>query len=120
MTDARTLACRRRLADGPAQRWGWAIGSGLPLVGLPVLVWHGVTRRTCAPLLFGLASLASVGFAVLTVIGVPSAPTGRRQSSSTPPSALLLLAATASFAFGHRLGQDRAARDAEKWLRLDA
>ena len=71
--ERRRLAFRRRLADGPRQRWAWAVGSGLPVVGLPVLLVHAVTRRTGVPLLFGLGAL----------------------------------------------GQDRAARDAEAWFRLD-
>jgi hypothetical protein len=110
---------RRRLADGPRQRWAWAVGSGLPVVGLPVLLLHAVTRRTGVPLLYGLGTLASVGFALLTVVGAPQDPSSRSWSPRSGIGLLAMLAATGSFAFGHKLGQDRAARDAEKWFRLD-
>ncbi len=67
----RELACRRRLADGPGERWLWAVGSGLPWVGLAVLLLHGLTRRTLTPALYGLTSLAAVGFLILTLGGLP-------------------------------------------------
>jgi len=117
--ERRRQAFRRRLADGPRQRWAWAVGSGLPVVGLPVLLVHAVTRRTGVPLLFGLGALASVGFALLTVVGAPRDPSSRSWSPRSGIALLAVLTATGSFALGHKLGQDRAARDAEAWFRLD-
>jgi hypothetical protein len=103
--ERRRLAFRRRLADGPRQRWAWAVGSGLPVAGVP--------------LLFGLGALASVGFALLTVVGAPRDPSSRSWSPRSGIALLAVLTATGSFALGHKLGQDRAARDAEAWFRLD-
>lgn len=117
--DRRRLALRRRLADGPRQRWAWAVGSGLPVVGLPVLLLHAVTRRTGVPLLYGFGALASVGFVLLTVVGAPQDPSSRSWSPRSGIGLLAMLAATGSFALGHKFGQDRAARDADKWFRLD-
>jgi hypothetical protein len=118
-TDPRRLAYRRRLGDGQRVRWGWALASGLPVLGIPVVVLHGVTRRTMVPVLYGIGALASVGFALLTVVGAPQDPSSRSWSPRSGVGLLALLACTGSFALGHKLGQDRAARDAEKWFRLD-
>jgi hypothetical protein len=71
------------------------------------------------PLLFGLGALASVGFALLTVVGAPRDPSSRSWSPRSGIALLAVLTATGSFALGHKLGQDRAARDAEAWFRLD-
>ena len=95
------------------------MGSGLPVVGLPVLLLHAVTRRTGVPLLYGFGALASVGFALLTVVGAPQDPSSRSWSPRSGIALLAVVAATGSFALGHKLGQDRAARDAENWFRLD-
>ena len=129
MRDPRLEAFHRRLADGGRVRWAWALASGLPLLGLPVLLVHARSRRTLTPLLFALASMASVAFAVATVVGVPDntpvqraagqgAPQPGAQQQRSLPVALPLLA-IAAFVCGHRLGQDRAARDAARWLSLD-
>ncbi|WP_216904753.1 hypothetical protein [Synechococcus sp. CCY 9618] len=115
----REMACRRRLADGSGERWLWAVGSGLPWVGLAVLLLHGLTRRTFTPFLYGLTSLGAVGFLILTLGGLPDDLASRnRLPSSTVPAAITLLC-VAAFAFGHRQGQEKAARDARQWLELD-
>jgi hypothetical protein len=87
-------------------------------VGLPVLVFHGVTRRTVVPTLFGISAVAMSAFAYLTLV------TALRQPNDPPPTQqeaplLLILGGMACFTVGHRLGQDRAADDAFKWLQLD-
>lgn len=116
---ARERACRRRLADAPGERWLWAVGSGLPWVGLAVLLLHGLTRRTITPFLYGLTSVAAVGFLVLTLGGLPDDLTQRsRWPKGALPAAVTLLC-VAAFAFGHRQGQDKAALEARKWLELD-
>jgi hypothetical protein len=112
------LSCRLRLSDSRPQRWLWAVLSSLPLVGLPVLVFHGVTRRTVVPTLFGISAVAMSAFAYLTLV------TALRQPNDPPPTQqeaplLLILGGMACFTVGHRLGQDRAADDAFKWLQLD-
>ena len=112
------LACRLRLADSRPQRWAWALGSSLPLLGLPVLIVHGVSRRTMLPALFGISTVAMSAFAFLTLVAV------LRQPGDPPPQnqeapLLLIVGGMACFAVGHRLGQDRAADDAFKWLQLD-
>jgi hypothetical protein len=112
------LACRLRLSDSRPQRWLWAGLSSLPLVGLPVLVFHGVTRRTAVPTLFGISAVAMSAFAFLTLVAA------LRQPNDPPPTQqeaplVLILGGMACFAIGHRLGQDRAADDAFKWLQLD-
>lgn len=112
------LACRLRLADSRPQRWLWAVGSSLPLVGLPVLLVHGISRRTVVPALFGISAVAMSAFAFLTLVAA------LRQPNDPPPTRqeaplLLILGGMACFAVGHRLGQDRAAEDAFKWLQLD-
>ena len=112
------LACRLRLSDSRPQRWLWAGLSSLPLVGLPVLVFHGVTRRTAVPTLFGISAVAMSAFAFLTLVAA------LRQPNDPPPTQqeaplVLILGGMACFAVGHRLGQDRAADDAFKWLQLD-
>jgi hypothetical protein len=112
------LACRLRLSDSRPQRWLWACLSSLPLVGLPLLVFHGVTRRTAVPTLFGVSAVAMSAFAFMTLVAA------LRQPNDPPPTQqeaplLLILGGMACFAVGHRLGQDRAADDAFKWLQLD-
>jgi hypothetical protein len=77
------------------------------------------------PGLYGLTALASGTFAVITMLGAISPPAGgvgspqQAPGPSRGPSLVLLLTAMAAFSGGHRLGQDRAARQAEDWLRLD-
>ena len=124
--EALNTACRRRLADSPSSRWLWALACGLPLLGIVPLWIHARSRRTMLPGLYGLTALASSSFAVISLFGAISPPAGGLQSpQQTPgpsrgPSLLLLLtAAAAAVSGGHRLGQERAARQAEDWLRLD-
>jgi len=115
----RELACRRRLADGPRERWLWALGSGLPWVGLAVLLLHGLTRRTITPFLYGLTSVAAVGFLLLTLGGLPDDLTHRSRWPKGALPAAVGLACLAAFAFGHHQGQEKAAREARKWSELD-
>lgn len=112
------LACRLRLSDSRPQRWVWALMSSLPLVGLPVLVFHGVTRRTAVPALFGISAVAMSAFAFLTLVAALRQP-GDLPAPQQEAPLLLILGGMACFTVGHRLGQDRAADDAFKWLQLD-
>jgi hypothetical protein len=115
----RELACRRRLADGTRERWFWAVGSSLPWAGLAVLLLHALTRRTITPFLYGLTALAAVGFLMLTLGGLPDDLAKRnRLPAGSVPAAITLLC-VAAFAFGHRQGQEKAAREARQWLELD-
>jgi len=122
---ALNAACRWRLADRPSTRWRWALASALPLVGIVPLLIHARSRRTWIPALYGLTALASATFAVITVFGAISAPSGAGGPTPQPPGAsqgptlLVLLTAMAAFSGGHRLGQDQAARQGAEWLRLD-
>jgi hypothetical protein len=122
---AQMIACRRRLADSPSRRWLWALACGLPLLGIVPLWIHARSRRTLLPCLYGLMAMASCTFALITIFGTVS-PSGGGVGSPQQPSdpsrglgLLLLLTAMATFSGGHRLGQDRAARQAADWLRLD-
>ena len=123
--EALNTACRLRVADSPSARWRWALASGLPLLGIVPLWIHARSRRTWIPGLYGLTALASATFAVITVFGAISPPAGSDGSTQQPPTPnrgptlLVLLTAMAAFSGGHRLGQDRAARQGADWLRLD-
>ena len=112
------LACRLRLADSRVQRWLWAFGSAVPGLGLLVLLRHGISRRTALPALFGVSTVATAAFAFLTVVASLRGPAEQAPPDRGAPWALIL-GGMASFAIGHRLGQDRAAQDAVKWLELD-
>lgn len=101
-------AMEQRLADTPGQRWGWAALCALPVLGVPVLLWHGRNRRTAVPFLYGLTCQAIAAFALVSLAG----------ALWLPPAALVLGAA-GCFALGHRQGQEKAARDAATWMRLD-
>lgn len=101
-------AMEQRLADRPAQRWLWAAGCALPVLGVPLLLWHGRERRTAVPFLYGLSCQAIAAFALVTLAGF-----------LWLPPAVLVLGAALCFALGHRQGQEKAARDASIWLRLD-
>ena len=118
-------AMRLRLAEGSGRRWLWAAGCALPVLGLPLLVWHGRRHRTLIPFLYGLTTQAIGAFLLATVassLWAPQAPSGtegaRDDSTSAVPLALVLMA-SGCFALGHRQGQEKAARDAATWLRLD-
>jgi hypothetical protein len=121
-------AMRRRLADTRSQRWLWALGCALPVLGLPALLWHGLRRRTAIPFIYGLTTQALAAFVLATVassLWAPQVPLGAEEpqddgrggNGSTPLA--LVLAASTCFALGHRQGQEKAARDAATWLRLD-
>ena len=116
---------RLRLSEASGRRWLWAAGCALPVLGLPLLVWHGRRHRTLIPVLYGLTTQAIGAFLLVTVassLWVPQAPLGaggpRDDSHSTVPLALVLMA-SGCFALGHCQGQEKAARDAVTWLRLD-
>jgi len=118
-------AMHLRLSEGSGRRWLYAAGCALPVLGLPLLVWHGRRHRTLIPFLYGLTTQAIGAFLLATVassLWAPQAPLGaegsRDHSHSTVPLALLLMA-SGCFALGHRQGQEKAARDAATWLRLD-
>jgi peptidoglycan/LPS O-acetylase OafA/YrhL len=119
----RRIAFRRRLADGPRQRWGWALGSAVPGFGLVVLLRHGLSRRTATPALFGLTALAAAGFAIGSYAGFspgPARPGEKRpRGPGWPLTVLAVAAGVGVFAFGHKHGQDRAAQEAARWLDLD-
>jgi drug/metabolite transporter (DMT)-like permease len=118
-SDPRQLALRRRLADGPRTRWLWALGSGLPGIGLVVVLAHGITRRTLTPALFGITAIAAAGFALGSYRGIQHSPSEAAARPGGAQAALFLAAAVAVFAFGHKHGQDRAAAEALKWLELE-
>jgi drug/metabolite transporter (DMT)-like permease len=121
--DPRRIAFGRRLADGPRQRWLWALGSALPGFGVVVLLRHGLSRRTATPALFGLTALAAVGFAIGSYAGFSPGPARPGQEQTRGPGWPLTVLAVAAgvgvFAFGHKHGQDRAAQEAARWLDLD-
>jgi len=121
--DPHRIALRRRLADGPRQRWLWALGSALPGFGLVVLLRHGLSRRTATPALFGLTALAAVGFAIGSYAGFSPGPARpgqeRTRGPAWPVTVLAVAAGVSVFAFGHKHGQDRTAREAARWLALD-
>jgi len=116
---------RLRLSEASGRRWLWAAGCALPVLGLPLLLWHGRRHHTLIPFLYGLTTQAIGAFLLATVassLWAPQMPQGaegpRDHSHSTVPLALLLMASVC-FALGHRQGQEKAARDAATWLRLD-
>ena len=119
---------RLRLRESSGRRWLWAAGCALPVLGLPLLVWHGRRHRTLIPFLYGLTTQAIGAFLLATVASSRWAPQmplgtgGPRGDSRGAHGAIplaLVLAASGCFALGHRQGQEKAARDAATWLRLD-
>lgn len=122
-------AMERRLGDRPGQRWAWAGACALPVLGLPLLLWHGLQRRTAIPFLYGLTTQAIGAFVLATMASSLWAPQAEALRQNGPaaqrgPGAAavplgLVLAASGCFALGHRQGQEKAARDAATWLRLD-
>lgn len=121
--DPRRIAFRRRLADGPRQRWLWALGSAVPGFGLVVLFRHGISRRTVTPALYGVTALAAAGFAIGSYAGITADPVlpgvERSRAPGWPLTALAVATGMVMFAFGHKHGQDRAAREAAQWLDLE-
>ncbi len=117
---ARETAFRRRLHDSQRQRWAWAVGSALPLLGLPVLLIHAYSRRTLTPTVFGLTALGAASFALAVTVPVilPSGPFTPRRGGAGMAASVALVAA--AFALGHRAGQERDAREARKWLELES
>ena len=118
-------AFRLRISEGSGRRWLWAAGCALPVLGLPLLVWHGRRHRTFIPFLYGLTTQAIGAFLLATVassLWAPQMPQGAEEPRDDARGAIplaLVLAASACFALGHRQGQEKAARDAATWLRLD-
>jgi hypothetical protein len=118
-------AFRLRISEGAGRRWLWAAGCALPGLGLPLLVWHGRRHRTFIPFLYGLTTQAIGAFLLATVassLWAPQMPQGAEEPRDDARGAIplaLVLAASACFALGHRQGQEKAARDAATWLRLD-
>lgn len=116
---------RLRLKEGSGRRWLWAAGCALPVLGLPLLLWHGRRHHTLIPFLYGLTTQAIGAFLLATVassLWAPQAPLGAEEPQDDARGAIpfaLVLAASGCFALGHRQGQEKAARDAASWLRLD-
>ncbi|MFN7678514.1 MAG: hypothetical protein ACK5QW_07980 [Cyanobacteriota bacterium] len=115
---ARHAAFLRRLRDSPRQRWAWAVGSAVPLLGVPVLVKHGLSRRTLTPAVFGVTALGAASFALAVTVPV-ILPSGPLASARGGRLAAAVALAAAAFALGHRAGQERDAREARKWLELE-
>lgn len=115
---ARHNAFLRRLRDTPGTRWAWAVGSAVPLVGVPVLVRHGLSRRTLTPTVFGVTALGAASFVLAVTVPVilPRGPLPAARGGAVAASVAL---AAAAFALGHRAGQERDAREARKWLALE-
>ncbi len=115
---ARHSAFQRRLRDTPQKRWGWALGSAVPLLGLAVLVKHGLSRRTVTPTVYGVTALGAASFALAVTVPV-ILPSGPFTAGRGGGGALGVGFAMAAFALGHRAGQERDAREARKWLELE-
>jgi peptidoglycan/LPS O-acetylase OafA/YrhL len=113
----RHSAFLRRLHDSPRQRWAWALGSAVPLLGLPVLLKHGLSRRTLTPTVYGVTALGAASFVLAVTVPVilPSGPLTTPRRGGVAASVAL---AAAAFALGHRAGQGRDGREARKWLEL--
>jgi hypothetical protein len=114
----RHAAFLRRLRDTPRQRWFWAVGSAVPLLGLLVLVKHGLSRRTLTPTVFGVTALGAASFALAVTVPV-MVPSGPLTPARGGRLATAMTLAAMAFAFGHRAGQERDAREARKWLELE-
>jgi hypothetical protein len=114
----RHSAFQRRLQDTPRMRWGWALGSAVPLLGLPVLVQHGLSRRTVTPAVYGVTALGAASFALAVTVPVilPNGPLAPGRGGGVAAGVVL---AAAAFALGHRAGQERDVRAARKWLKLE-
>jgi hypothetical protein len=113
---SRPSAFQRRLRDTPRERWAWALGSAVPLIGVVVLVKHGLSRRTVKPAVYGVTALGAMSFMLAATVPV-ILPTGGRSRGGAMAAAVAL--AVGAFALGHRSGQERDAREARKWLELE-
>lgn len=115
---SRSSAFQRRLNDTPRERWAWALGSAVPLVGLVVLVKHGLSRRTLKPAVYGVTALGATSFMLAATVPVilPTGPLSPSRGGGMLAAGAL---AAGAFALGHRAGQERDAREARKWLALD-
>ena len=112
---------RRRLQDGTLTRWLWAVGANAPLVGLPVLVLHAISRRTIAPTVWSsllalppflgqVVVLLAAALDVLQRLTDPlqlSQELGMAARAQLPAFAWLTLASVALGTLGHKIGQDR-------------
>lgn len=112
---------RRRLQDGPWQRWAWALAANAPLIGLPVLLLHAISRRSLTPML--LASVLSlppvVAQSVLILVAGLRVIQRLEDPGRVGPALLaaglahlpaygwLSLASMLLGTVGHKLGQDR-------------
>ncbi|MEY3735380.1 MAG: hypothetical protein RLZZ624_438 [Cyanobacteriota bacterium] len=117
----RELAERRRLRDGPWRRWAWAVGANAPMIGVPVLLLHAISRRSLTPML--LASLLSlpalVAQSALLLVGGLAVIQRLEDPAQLGPALLaavqahlpaygwLSLASMLLGILGHKLGQDR-------------
>lgn len=115
------LAERRRLQDGPWRRWAWAVGANAPLIGLPVLLLHAISRRSLTPMLLAsvlslppvVAQSALILLAGLTVIQRLEDPAELGPAllaaglAHLPVYGWLSLASLLLGTVGHKLGQDR-------------
>ncbi|MEY4352936.1 MAG: hypothetical protein RLZZ609_1177 [Cyanobacteriota bacterium] len=115
---ARQSAFQRRLRDTPQKRWGWALGSAVPLLGLAVLVKHGLSRRTVTPTVYGVTALGAASFMLAATVPV-ILPRGPLTPARGGTMAAIVALAAGAFALGHRAGQERDAREARKWLELE-
>jgi hypothetical protein len=88
------------------------------LVGLVVLVRHGLSRRTVKPAVYGVTALGATSFMLAATVPVilPSGPLNPSRGGGMVAAVAL---AVGAFALGHRAGQERDAREARKWLALD-
>ncbi len=117
MSAAIQRAIHWRLADDQRRRWLWAFGAAIPLLGLPVLAAHAISRRTLMPPIFGLTTLGMLAFIPATFVVIQPGMVKSLSNQGAQP--LVLLLGLSGFACGHKLGQDKAARDGRHWLALD-
>jgi len=106
-----------RLEDDQRRRWLWALGSAIPVLGLPVLAVHAWSRRTLIPPVFGLTFLGMLAFIPATFVVFQ--PGMARSLSNRGAQPLVVLLVIGGFGWGHKLGQDKAAADGRRWLALD-
>ena len=115
---SRHSAFQRRLGDSSSRRWAWALGSALPILGLPVLLKHALSRRTVTPTVYGITALGAASFALAVTVPV-ILPSGPLTPGRGGGGAAMVMLAAAAFALGHRAGQSHDGRAARKWLELE-